>query len=134
METMACAVEQASVVLLCFTERYKNSPNCRLGQSTLSSTLASCTVRFLNTISQTICSLRRRNVCHFASTNISINGESKGVVGQGRGGTASPPFFDRGTRHPLPDLFGLKFVQKLVHFCNWLLTEMQCMIISVQQN
>jgi len=32
LEQMACAVEQASVVLLCFTERYKNSPNCRLGQ------------------------------------------------------------------------------------------------------
>ena len=27
---------------------------------------------------------------------------------------------------------GLKFVQKLVHCCNWLLTETQCEIISVQ--
>jgi len=25
-------------------------------------------------------------------------------------------------------------VQKLVHCCNWLLTETQCKIISVQQN
>jgi len=29
---------------------------------------------------------------------------------------------------------GLKFVQKLVHCCKWLLTETQCNIISVQQN
>ena len=58
----------------------------------------------------------------------------RGVVGRGRGGTASPTFFDRGTRPPLPPLFGLKFVQKLVHCCNWLLTEAKCEIISVQQN
>jgi len=46
-------------------------------------------------------------------------------VGRGRGG---------GRRPPLPPLFGLKFVQKLVlvHCCNWLLTETQCKIISVQ--
>jgi len=37
-----------------------------------------------------------------------------------------------GTRPPLPPLFGLKFVQKLVHYCNWLLTETQCRIILVQ--
>jgi len=37
-------------------------------------------------------------------------------MGRGRGGTASPYFF------------GLKFVQKLVHCCNWLLTEKQCKI------
>ena len=47
---------------------------------------------------------------------------SKGLVGQGRGGDAFPHFF------------GLKFVQKLVHRCNWLLTETQRKIISVQQN
>ena len=64
-----------------------------------------------------------------APTVVNVNG--RGVVGRG---TASPHFFDRGTRHPLPHLFGLKFVQNLVHFCNWLLTETQCKIISVQQN
>jgi len=31
LEQMAHAVEQAAVVILCFTERYKNSPNCRTG-------------------------------------------------------------------------------------------------------
>ena len=45
---------------------------------------------------------------------------SRGVVGRGRVGTASPTFFDRGTRPPLPHFFGLKFVQKLVH-CGYLL-------------
>ena len=30
---------------------------------------------------------------------------SRGVVGPGRGGMASPTFFDRGTRPPLPPLF-----------------------------
>ena len=50
------------------------------------------------------------------------------------GGTASPYFFDRGDTSPTPPLFKLKFVQKLVHCCNWLLTETQCKIISVQQN
>jgi len=50
-------------------------------------------------------------------------------------GTAFPAFFDRGDASPTPPtFFGLKFVQKLVHCCNWLLTEMQCKIISVQQN
>jgi len=62
----------------------------------------------------------------------------RGVVGQGRGGTASPTFFDRGDASPTPShffgLFGLKFVRKLVRCCNWLLTETQCKIISVQQN
>jgi len=56
---------------------------------------------------------------------------NRGVVGRGRGGTASPSFFDRGTRPPLPHFFGLKFVQKLVHCCNWLLTEKLRKIISV---
>jgi len=32
LESMACAVEQAYVVLICFTEKYKDSPNCRTGQ------------------------------------------------------------------------------------------------------
>ena len=30
---------------------------------------------------------------------------SRGAVGLGRGGTASPTFFDRGTRPPFPPLF-----------------------------
>ena len=41
-------------------------------------------------------------------------------------GTVSPLFFDSGDASPTPPLFGLKFVQKLVHCCNWLLTETQC--------
>jgi len=61
-----------------------------------------------------------------------IHSVSRGVVGQGRGGTASPHFFRQGGR--VPHFFGLKFVQKLVHCCNWLLNKMQCQIISVQQN
>jgi len=63
---------------------------------------------------------------------------ARGVVGRGRGGGdgAPPPlFFDRGdASHTPPHFFGLKFVQKLVHCCNWLLTETQCKTISVQQN
>ena len=60
---------------------------------------------------------------------------SRGVVGRGRGGGRRPPtFFDRGMAVPHSrHFFGLKFVQKLVHCCNWLLTETQCKIISVQQ-
>jgi len=58
----------------------------------------------------------------FHSTSVLPHGESRGVVGRGHGGTASPHFL------------GLKFMQKLVHCCNWLLTETQCKIISVQQN
>ena len=45
---------------------------------------------------------------------------------------ASPHFFRQGGASPLPHFFGLKFVQKLVHCCNWLLTETQCKVISVQ--
>jgi len=48
----------------------------------------------------------------------------RGVVGQGRGGTASPHFFRQGERVPhSPHFFGLKFVQKLVHCCNGSLTS-----------
>ena len=40
---------------------------------------------------------------------------------------------NRETCPPLPLTFiGLKFVQKLVHCCSWLLTETQCKIRSVQ--
>jgi len=58
----------------------------------------------------------------------------QGCSGAGtRGGR--PHFFRQGRRAPhSPHFFGLKFVQKLVHCCNWLLTETQCKIISVQQN
>jgi len=57
----------------------------------------------------------------------------RGVVGRRRVGTASPTFFDRGEASPtLPHFFGLKFVQKLVHCCDWSLTETQCKIILVQ--
>jgi len=55
----------------------------------------------------------------------------RGVVGRGRRRYGVPPLLS--TRPPLPPTFsGLKFVQKLVHCCNWLLTETQCKIISVQ--
>ena len=54
-----------------------------------------------------------------------------GVVGRGRVETASPHFFDRGTRPPLPT-FWTEIRAKVR--CNWLLTETQCKIISVQQN
>jgi len=54
---------------------------------------------------------------------------SRSLVGRGRGGTAPPLFSTVGTRPPLPHFFGLKFMQKLVHCCNWLLTETQCNII-----
>ena len=57
-----------------------------------------------------------------------------GVVERGRGGRRLPTFSTGGTRPPLPHFFGLKFVQKLVDCCNWLLTETQFKIISVQQN
>ena len=58
----------------------------------------------------------------------------RGVVGRGRGRTPSPTFLRQGDASPTPPLFGLKLAQKLVHSCNWLLTETQCKIISVQQN
>jgi len=53
----------------------------------------------------------------------------RGVVGRGRA-----TFFRQGTRPPLAHFFGLKFVQKLVRCCDWLLTETLCKIMSVQQN
>jgi len=57
--------------------------------------------------------------------------QNRGVVGRGR----RPPLFSTGGRVPYPQpLFGLKFVQKSVHCCNWLLTETQRKIISVLQN
>ena len=56
------------------------------------------------------------------------------MVERGRGGTASLTFFDRGDASPTPPFFGLKFMHKLVHRCNWLLTETQCKIISVEQS
>jgi len=56
----------------------------------------------------------------------------RGVVGPGTRETASP-LFSTGERVPHSiQLFELKFVQKLVHCRNWLLTETQCKIISVQ--
>ena len=58
----------------------------------------------------------------------------QGCSGAGTRETASPTFFRQGGRVPTPPLFWLKFVQKLVYCCNWLLTETQWKIISVQQN
>jgi len=47
--------------------------------------------------------------------------------------SALPTFLTGGDASPTPPhFFGLKFVQKLVHCCNQLLTETQCKIISVQ--
>jgi len=57
----------------------------------------------------------------------------RGVVGRGRGGRRSPTFFDKGTRPQSPHFFGLKFVQKVVHCCNWLLTETQCKNFSTAE-
>jgi len=56
-----------------------------------------------------------------------------GAVGRGHG-VGVPHFSTGGTRPPLSHFLGLKFVQKLVQCCNWLLTETQCKIISVPQN
>jgi len=51
-------------------------------------------------------------------------------VGRRRDGMASPRFFRQGRRVPHSShFFGQKFVQKLVHCCNWLLTETQCKIL-----
>jgi len=113
---MACAVEQASVVLLCFTERYKNSPNCRLGQSTLSSTLASCTVRFLNTISQTICNLLRRNVCHFCFDEYFDKWRVQRCSGAGTRGEGVPHFFRQGDASPIPSPFWTEIRAKVSPF------------------
>jgi len=62
--------------------------------------------------------------------------QQQGCSGAGTRGTASPHFLDRGGHVPNspPPLFGLKFVQKLIQCCNWLHTETQCKIISVQPN
>jgi len=58
--------------------------------------------------------------------------QARGVVGQDSGGRY-PPLFSTGGMHPhFLHFFGLKFVQKLVHCCNWLLTETQCKTVSVQ--
>jgi len=58
----------------------------------------------------------------------------RGEVGRDAG-EGVPHFFRQGDASPTtPHFFGLKFVQKLVHCCNWLLTETQCKIISVEQN
>jgi len=69
-----------------------------------------------------------------AGGSLAITGVAtgQGCSGAGTRWDGVPHFFDRGARPPLPPLFGLKFVQKLVHCCNWLLTETQCKIILVQ--
>lgn len=33
LEAMALAVEKAAVILVCMSQKYKDSPNCRTGQS-----------------------------------------------------------------------------------------------------
>ena len=64
------------------------------------------------------------------NTRSDYNQGCSGVVRRGRGGRR-PPTFLTGDASPTPPLFGHKFVQKLVHCCNLLLTETQCKIISV---
>jgi hypothetical protein len=32
LEAMAVAVEKAAVVIICFSQKYKESPNCRTGR------------------------------------------------------------------------------------------------------
>ena len=54
-------------------------------------------------------------------------------MGRGRGDGVPPLFSTGGTRPPLPHFFGLKFVQKLAHCCNWLLTETQCKNFSTTE-
>ena len=59
----------------------------------------------------------------------------QGCSGAGTRGDGVPHFYRQGdASSTTPHFFGLKFVQKLVHCCNWLLTETQCKIVSVQQN
>jgi len=65
--------------------------------------------------------------------NLFLDDFSQGCSGAGTRGDGVPPLFRQGDASPTPALFGLKFVQKLVHCCNWLLTKTQCKIISVQQ-
>jgi len=42
LEAMAEAVEKAAVVLVCLTQKYKESPNCRTGAYTLMLLFFSC--------------------------------------------------------------------------------------------
>ena len=54
----------------------------------------------------------------------SNDGTKQGCSGAGTRSDGVPPLFRQGGRvSHFPHFFGLKFVQKLVHGCNWLLTE-----------
>ena len=48
LESMAKAVENASVVLVCVSQKYKESPNCRSGNEILSTHEFSCEVVIRN--------------------------------------------------------------------------------------
>ena len=73
------------------------------------------------------------NIHRTNDTAVSDVNWKPGVWWSGDAGVSVSPLFSTGVTHPpFPPLFGLKFVQKLVHCCNWLLTETQCKIISVQ--
>ena len=61
------------------------------------------------------------NLCTPQYRTSSVQGGS----GAGTRGHGVPHFFRQGDASPSPPLFGLKFVQKLVHCCNSLLTEKQ---------
>ena len=52
---------------------------------------------------------------------------ARGAVGRGRGGTASPTFFDRGDASPTPPTFWSEIRAEVSPL-------LQCKIISVQQN
>ena len=74
--------------------------------------------------------MRRRSTIVIIDPPFSSLSVRQGCSGAG---TRGPHFFRQGgTGPPLSHFFGLKFVQKLVPCCNWLLTETQCKIISVQ--
>ena len=67
----------------------------------------------------------------FLPRDASVMRIMQGCSEAGMRGDGVPSLFSTGGRVPhSPHFFGLKFEQKLVHCCNWLLTE----IISVQQN
>ena len=69
------------------------------------------------------------------SQSLELSGICQECSGAGTQEDGVPHYFRQEGRVPHSShFFGLKFVPKLVHCCNWLLTETQCKIISVQQN
>ena len=84
--------------------------------------------RFCGSCADTVASLDR--TCPLCRTH-----PFHGCSGSGMREDGVPHFFRQGDTSPTPPhFFGLKFVQKLAHCCNWLFAETQCKIILVQQN